>query len=207
MPNFPSPSRLESFSDGVIAVIITIMVLDFKVPKADGLAGFVGALPTFAVYLVSFVFTGIYWVNHHHLVARLKRVDSLILWANLGFLFTLSLLPFFTSYMVEKGVRPFPVALYGFSQLLDGVSFTLLSKALLHHIRRAGDAYELREVDEQIAENRKAAVSLSMYVTAIPLAFWRPWLALTVIAAVTLIWIVPSFGVRPVADLPTQADR
>ena len=107
MADRPTPSRLESFSDGVIAVIITIMVLEFKVPAPDGMAGLRTILPTLAVYLLSFAFTAIYWVNHHHLVHRLKRVEPLILYANLTFLFCLSLLPFFTSYLLQKHISCF----------------------------------------------------------------------------------------------------
>jgi uncharacterized membrane protein len=115
MSKQPTPNRLEAFSDGVIAVIVTIMVLDLKVPHADGLAGFLAVLPSIAVYLLSFLLTGLYWINHHALIDRLKHVDALILWANLFFLFTLSLIPFFTNYLVEKGIRPFPVGLYAAS--------------------------------------------------------------------------------------------
>ena len=197
MATHPTPARLEAFSDGVIAVIITIMVLEFKVPHANGLSGFLTMVPTFGVYLLSFIFTGIYWINHHHMVDRLKRVDSLILWANLGFLFTLSLLPFFTNYLVEKGVKSFPVALYAASLLLDGLAFTLLSSAIVRHIRHAAGVYEAEEAEEQLAENRKAAASLAMYLTAIVLAFWYPWPALVIVAAVTLVWIVPTFLVKP----------
>ncbi len=197
MAKHPTPARLEAFSDGVIAVIITIMVLEFKVPHADGPAAMLGMLPTFGVYLLSFIFTGIYWINHHHMVDRLKRVDSLILWANLSFLFTLSLLPFFTNYLVEKGVRSFPVALYAASLLLDGMTFTFLSIAIVRHIRHAASVYEAEEAEEQLAENRKGAVSLGMYLTAIFLASWYPWPALVIVAAITLVWIVPTFLVRP----------
>ena len=197
MLNHPTPARLEAFSDGVLAVIITIMVLEFKVPREDGLAGFLRVLPIFAVYLMSFIFVGIYWINHHHLIDRLKRVDALILWANLSFLFTLSLLPFFTSYLVEKGVRSFPVALYAGSLLLDGFTFTLLTWSILRHFRHSGGIYEDAETVEQLAENRKGTLSLAMYLIAIPSAFWHPVFALTIVCAVTLIWIVPTFGVKP----------
>ncbi len=196
MPSQPSPSRLEAFSDGVIAVIITIMVLEFKVPHADGPEGLLAMLPTFGVYLLSFVFTGIYWINHSHMIDRLKRVDALILWANLAFLFTLSLLPFFTNYLVEKGVHGFPVAIYAASQLLDGVTFTLLSRALIRHLRHGTDAENAREAQAQLDENRKGYISLVLYLIAIPTAFRFPWLALFLVAAVTLVWIVPTFGVK-----------
>ena len=197
MPAQPSPSRLEAFSDGVIAVIITIMVLELKVPREAGMAGFVTTLPALAVYAQSFAFTGIYWVNHHHLVARLRRVDHLILWTNLIFLFCLSLLPFFTNYLVEKRMDSFSVALYAVSLLTTGVGFTLLQKAIGRHLCRyktKDDAYERRL---QMAEQRKAYLSVTMYLAATPLAFWRPWVALADVALVTVIWIIPTFGLRP----------
>ena len=202
MSSQPSPSRLEAFSDGVIAVIITIMVLEFKVPRADGVEGILLMLPTFAVYLLSFIFTGIYWINHHHLTDRLKRVDHSILWSNLGFLFTLSLLPFFTNYLVDKGVTPFPVALYAASLLLDGVSFTILTRSLVRHFRLSRDLYDGLEEEEQRSEMRKGRVSLAAYSSAIPIAYWHPWLSLSIVASVNLLWIVPTFGLKPHPDQP-----
>ncbi|WP_433967034.1 TMEM175 family protein [Tunturiibacter gelidiferens] len=106
--HFATPARLEAFSDGVIAVIITIMVLELKVPHQEGVAGLYTVLPTLAVYAISFAFTGIYWINHHHLVHRTEEADELVLYANLFFLFWLSLLPFFTSYVLEKNSTPSP---------------------------------------------------------------------------------------------------
>ena len=202
MPDRPSPARLEAFSDGVIAVIITIMVLEFKVPRADGASGILLMLPTFAVYLLSFVFTGIYWINHHHLTDRLKRIDHAILWSNLGFLFTLSLLPFFTNYLVDKGVTPFPVALYAASLLLDAVSFTILTRSLVRHFRLSRNLYDGPEEEEQRSEMRKGRFSLAAYLTAIPVAYWHPWLSLSIVAATNLLWIVPTFGVKPQANPP-----
>jgi uncharacterized membrane protein len=191
----PSPSRLESFSDGVIAVIITIMVLEFKVPQANGIAGLRTILPTLAVYLLSFSFTGIYWINHHHLVNRLKHVDSLILWANLGLLFFLSLLPFFTDYMVVKGRDAFSVALYASSLLMTGLSFTLLQKAIGRHLRRA-DSVPAHELALHDAQEIKGKISLAIYALAIGLAYVRPALALVATALVTVMWIVPTLGLE-----------
>ncbi len=204
MPTQPSPSRLEAFSDGVIAVIITIMVLDLKVPLANGLPGFVSVLPTIAVYLLSFVFTGIYWVNHHHLIDRLKRVDHLILWSNLGFLFCLSLLPFSTNYMVVKHNDSFSVALYAASLVLTAVSFLLLGRAIVRHLLRQIDTYTAEEACGQAQEIHKGLISLTIYCGAIPLAYWHPWAAFVVIALATLPWIVPTFGIRPSQHDPSQ---
>jgi uncharacterized membrane protein len=197
MPEQPSPARLEAFSDGVIAVIITIMVLDLKVPAADGLAGFVSILPTLAVYTLSFLFTGIYWVNHHHLADRLKLVDPAILWANLFFLFCLSLLPFFTNYLVDKHITAFPVALYSAALLLIGLAFTILGRVLIRHILAYTDVYQPTDADGQVSETYKGIASLTIYFLGIPLAYWHPWFALTLVPLVTLIWIVPTFAVKP----------
>src|SRR5579864_8985890 len=133
-----TPARLEAFSDGVIAVIITIMVLELKIPHLDGLAGLRSILPTLCLYLISFAFVGIYWINHHHLVHRTDEADELILYANLGFLFCLSLLPFFTSYVLEKKMDSFSVAIYIGSMILTGFSFLLLRLAIARRLRQAG---------------------------------------------------------------------
>ena len=177
MPAQPSPSRLESFSDGVIAVIITIMVLELKVPPVDGFAGFIGIVPTLAVYLLSFVFTGIYWVNHHHLTDRLKRVDPLILWSNLGFLFSLSLLPFFTNYLLEKKMTSFAVSIYALSLFLDAVTFKGLDYAIARHMKQfKHDLYGTDELEERASENTKGIISTVMYLVAVPVSKWRPGL-------------------------------
>lgn len=186
------PARLEAFSDGVIAVIITIMVLELKVPTQNGLAGLRAILPTLIVYLLSFTFTGIYWINHHHLVHRIHEADQRILYANLGFLFCLSLLPFFTSYLLEKAIDSFSVALYVVSMIVTGVSFLLLRMAIGRRLLLSGNLEQ-----EDIATQRKHWMSLGLYVIAVPLSFYRPYLALTIIALVMVIWIVPTARVEP----------
>ncbi len=197
MSEQPSPSRLEAFSDGVIAVIITIMVLEFKVPREPGLGGLATILPTLIVYLLSFIFTGIYWINHHHLVDKLKQVDVLILWANLGLLFSLSLMPFFTNYMIEKHLDSFSIALYALSLLTSGFAFSLLQKAIIRNLRRTAPVCDQVKRHESHSEMRKGYLSVAMYVVAVPLAFWHPYVALLVIASVTVIWIIPTFGLKP----------
>jgi uncharacterized membrane protein len=192
----PSPSRLEAFSDGVIAVIITIMVLDFKVPKEDGLPGLMSVLPTLLVYLLSFTFVGIYWVNHHHLVDRIKRVDHFILWANLGLLFWLSLTPFVTSYMIDKHLDSFSVAVYLWSLLLTGGSFSVLQWAIRRHISRSGEPHNPEEAELHFAEQRKGYLSCAIYLSGTLLAFKGPMLGLACAAGVTLLWIIPTFGIQ-----------
>jgi uncharacterized membrane protein len=186
-----SPARLEAFSDGVIAVIITIMVLELKVPHQDGIGGLYAVLPTLAVYAISFAFTGIYWINHHHLVHRTEEADELILYANLFFLFCLSLLPFFTSYVLEKKLDSFSVVLYISSMVFTGFSFLLLRLSIARRLRSAG---KLEAQDTSV--QHKHWLSLFVYVVAIPLAFAHPQVALGLCAFVTVIWITPTTGVK-----------
>ena len=191
-------ARLEAFSDGVIAVIITIMVLELKVPHQDGIAGLYAVLPTLAVYAISFAFTGIYWINHHHLVHRTDEADELVLYANLSFLFCLSLLPFLTSYVLDKKMDSFSVALYASSMVVTGFSFLLLRLAIARRLRLAG---KLETQDTSV--QHKHWMSLLTYVAAIPMAYYHPHIALGLCAFVTVIWITPTAGVKP----PQPADN
>ena len=190
-----NPSRLEAFSDGVIAVIITIMVLELKVPHEDGPSGLLTVVPILAVYAISFAFTAIYWVNHHHLIRRTEEVDESVLYTNLFFLFCLSLLPFFTSYVLEKKIDSFSVALYAASMVVTGFSFMLLRISIGRRLRLAG---RLETVDTTV--QHKHWLSLATYVVSIPMAFYRPYIALALIALVTVIWITPTAGVKPPED-------
>lgn len=186
-----TPARLEAFSDGVIAVIITIMVLELKVPHQDGLAGLYAVLPTLAVYLLSFTFTAIYWINHHHLVHRTDEADSLILYANLAFLFSLSLLPFFTSYVLEKRMDSLSVATYAGSMIANALTFMGLRMAISRRLKHAGT---LEYEDTAVAV--KHWLSMLLYIVAMPLAFYYPHVALSLVACVTVIWITPTAGVK-----------
>ena len=187
-----SPARLEAFSDGVIAVIITIMVLELKVPHDSGLAGILSVLPTLAVYALSFTFVGVYWINHHHLVHRTEESDQAILYANLVFLFCLSLTPFFTAYVLEKHTDSFSVALYAISMVVTGFSFLLLRLAIGWRLRHSGT----RDIEDAAAE-RKHWISLGVYLIAIPLAFYHPRAALGIIACVMAIWVYPNASPVP----------
>lgn len=211
MAQQPSPARMEAFSDGVIAVIITIMVLDLKVPHVAGFAGLRIVLPTLAVYFVSFTFVGVYWINHHHLVDRLEHTDALILWANLFFLFFLSLLPFFTAYLIDSEINSFSVQTYVLSLLVTGLSFQLLSRAMVRHFRSTMGLSREQEWQEQsaqqhFAELAKGWLSAFLYLSAVVLAHWLAHAALALAAAVTVLWIIPSFGlkVRAPAGLGAQ---
>jgi uncharacterized membrane protein len=175
-----SPGRLEAFSDGVIAVIITIMVLELKVPAQDGFAGLRTVLPAIILYLLTFVQIGIYWVNHHYLVDEVETVSHGILWANLAFLFCLSLFPFATDWIGARGLTSFTTALYAAVSILPGLGYM----ALWRQIRAQSAAPAHASWSKQIA-------SLSLYLAAIPVASWRPAASLILIGIVALLWLMP----------------
>ena len=184
---------MESFSDAVIAVIITIMVLEFKLPREPGPKAFItGVVPTLAVYLLSFTYTGIYWTNHHHLVNRLRRVDAPILYANLLFLFCLSLLPFATSYVLSEKFNSFSVVVYAGELFLSGLGFVVLSAAVTRHFHRTVTANPVK-LATQKAEGRKVFLSLALFALAVPLAYWHPSIAAVGLTIGTLLRIVPGF--------------
>jgi uncharacterized membrane protein len=175
-----SPARLEAFSDGVIAVIITIMVLELKVPEHDGFAGLRAVLPTVFLYLLTFIQIGIYWVNHHYLVDEVESVNHGILWANLVFLFCLSLFPFATDWIGARGLTHFSTALYAAVSILPGLSYM----ALWMQIRAQSSAPAHASWAKQIA-------SVALYLTAIPAAYYRPAVSLALIAIVAVLWLLP----------------
>jgi uncharacterized membrane protein len=175
-----SPGRLEAFSDGVIAVIITIMVLELKVPATDGIAGLRAVVPTVVLYLLTFVQVGIYWVNHHYLVDEVETVSHGILWANLAFLFCLSLFPFATDWIGARGLTPFTAALYAAVSICPGLGYM----ALWSQIREQSAAPAHATWGKQIA-------SVSLYLAAIPIAWWKPAASLVLIAVVACLWLLP----------------
>jgi uncharacterized membrane protein len=195
-----SPARLEAFSDGVIAVIITIMVLELKIPRDPGLAGFLTTLPTLGVYALSFAFTGVYWINHHHLVHRTDQASERILYANLLFLFCLSLLPFFTAYVLDKKMDAFSVLLYVLSMIVTGFSFLLLRLAIGRYLRQTGKLQR-----EDAAAERKHWLSLLLYLIAVGFTFHHPYIALGILAAVMVLWVVPN--ARFVPSVPCEPPR
>lgn len=194
-----SLGRLEAFSDGVIAVIITIMVLELKVPHQSGWAGLRQIIPTLLVYLLSFTFTGVYWVNHHELIGRLKQCNNRILWSNLIWLFTLSLVPFFTSYVVEREMDSFSVAVYSACMLLAGTGFLLLRYAVDCQLEHDG-----RSTGMTNALRLKHWGSVVLYASSIALAPYHPRVALYSTSIVTLIWIVPTLGLFGDAKEPDE---
>lgn len=190
-----SSSRLEAFSDGVIAVIITIMVLELHVPHQDGLAGLWSVAPRFGVYTISFMMVGIYWINHHELLRRTEEVDQKVLWANLVFLFTLSVIPYFVDYLDEKLFSPFATVLYEIAMIVAGVAFLVLRWSVM---RRQAYGGQLQVADDR--ELRKHWISLGIYLIALPIAFYHSWLSLAFNILVTLLWIVPRRETSASAD-------
>ncbi|HEV2133408.1 MAG TPA: TMEM175 family protein [Terracidiphilus sp.] len=175
-----NPSRLEAFSDGVIAVIITILVLELKVPGADGIAGLGAVLPTIFLYLLTFVQIGIYWVNHHYLVDEVETVSHGILWANLMFLFFLSLFPFATEWVGIKGLSSFTASLYAAVSIFPGLAYM----ALWTQIRS-------QSTTSAHASWGKQLTSVLLYFAAVPMAYVLPAASLLLIAIVAVIWLLP----------------
>ncbi|HEX3553797.1 MAG TPA: TMEM175 family protein [Thermoanaerobaculia bacterium] len=178
--------RLEAFSDGVIAIIITIMVLELKVPPGADLAALRPLIPVFLGYLLSFTFVGIYWNNHHHLLHAVQGVNGNILWANLFLLFCLSLVPFVTAWMGENHFSTIPVAIYGVVLLLCAIAFTILARLLVAH---HGQDSTLAKA---IGSDHKGKISLLLYAVAIPLAFVDPRISLALYVTVMVIWFLPD---------------
>ena len=179
-------NRLEAFSDGVLAVIITIMVLDMKPPQGATLAALRPVTPIFLSYVLSFVFIAIYWNNHHHLLHAIERVNGATLWANLHLLFWLSLVPFTTAWMGDDHFASWPVALYGIVLLLAAIAYYILVRTLLAlHGKSSTLAIS-------IGSDFKGKISIAIYIPAIPLAFVRPWISWICFIAVAIIWLVPD---------------
>jgi uncharacterized membrane protein len=178
--------RLEAFSDGVVAIIITIMVLELRPPSGAALADLRPLVPKLLSYVLSFVYLGIYWNNHHHLLHAVQRVNGRVLWANLHLLFWLSLIPFATAWMGDTGAAPSTVAVYAAVQLLAALAYTGLTRVLL----------ALHSADSPLAvalgADWKGKVSVVAYALSVPLAFASRWLALGVLVAVAVVWFVPD---------------
>jgi uncharacterized membrane protein len=179
--------RLEAFSDGVLAIVITIMVLELDVPHGDAtIAALAPIVPVFISYALSFVFVGIYWNNHHHLLHAAPRVDGRVLWANLHLLFWLSLIPFVTGWMGENHFATWPSALYGVVLLLSGIAYFILARVLI--AVNGQDSALAKAVGNDV----KGRVSIALYLAAIPLAFLAGWLALAIYVIVAIMWLVPD---------------
>jgi uncharacterized membrane protein len=178
--------RMESFSDGVIAILITIMVLELRVPRGTDVASLLPVIPVFLTYVLSFVFLGIYWVNHHHMLHTVEHVRGGVLWANLHLLFWLSLVPFVTGWMGENHFAAVPTAAYGCVLIFAAVAYTILQTAI---IAEQGPGSRLRAA---VGQDRKGKVSILLYAAAIPLAFVDRRISDAFYVAVALMWLVPD---------------
>ena len=179
-------NRLEAFSDGVLAIIITIMVLEMKVPHGADWEALRPIFPVFLTYVMSFIYLGIFWNNHHHMLHATDRINGAILWANLHLLFWLSLIPFVTGWMGENRFAPLPTATYGVVLLLAGVAYLILQTAI---VSQQGKNAKLREA---IGKDVKGRLSLAFYTVAIALAFWNQWVAIGLYIMVAFVWLVPD---------------
>jgi uncharacterized membrane protein len=178
--------RLEAFSDGVIAIIITIMVLELKSPLGSGFDSLLPVIPIFLSYVLSFMYVGIYWTNHHHMLQVCEKVSGAALWANLHLLFWLSLIPFATAWVDEHHLVPAPVALYGAVLLMAAVAYFILARVL---IRDNGPESALAAA---FGKDFKGAVSIVLYVIGIILSLWHAWLGLAMYVLVAIMWVIPD---------------
>jgi uncharacterized membrane protein len=178
--------RLLAMTDGVVAIIITIMVLELKIPHEAGWRALVPLAPVFLSYVLSFIYLGIYWNNHHHLLQAVKHVDGRVLWANLHLLFWLSLIPFVTGWMGENHFAAWPVALYGAVLLFAAIAYFILAHVLVSLHGRTS------VIGIALGRDFKGKVSMVIYLAAIPLAFYRPWMAFALYMSVAAMWLVPD---------------
>lgn len=187
-------TRLEAFSDGVIAIIITIMVLELKVPHGDNFEALTSLIPVFSSYVLSFIYVGIYWNNHHHMLHTCQKITGSILWANLHLLFWLSLFPFATAWMGENHYAALPSALYGFILLMAAIAYFILQHFI---IVSQGENSLLKKA---VGSDVKGKLSTVLYVIAIITSFWAQWLSQGLFILVALIWLVPDRRIEKVLD-------
>lgn len=185
-------NRLEAFSDGVIAIVITIMVFDLKVPHGDDLAALGGLWPVFFSYVLSFVTVAIFWNNHHHLLHTAKHVAAPVMWANMCLLFWLSLFPVTTGWMGESYFAVWPVAVYSLVSLLSAVSYFILERAIIAGQGKDGD------LARAVGSDWKSKASLIAYGVSIFVAFVSPWISLAILAGVAVMWIIPDRRIEKV---------
>jgi uncharacterized membrane protein len=178
--------RLEAFSDGVIAIIITIMVLEMKVPHGENLESLAPLLPVFLSYVLSFVYVGIYWNNHHHMLHACRRISGGVLWANLHLLFWLSLLPFATGWLGENHFAPLPAALYGVVLLMAACAYWILQQCI---IAAEGEGSMLKSA---VGRDWKGKLSPLFYIAAIVSTLWSAWIAEAIYVSVALLWLIPD---------------
>jgi uncharacterized membrane protein len=187
-------NRLEAFSDGVLAIIITIMVLELKVPQGSDLAALKPVLPVLLTYLLSFIYVGIYWNNHHHLLKAAHKVNGAMMWANLHLLFWLSLFPFVTGWMGENHFTPMPTTLYGVVLLLAAIAYYILQSVIVAEQGRDS------KLAASIGRDYKGKLSPVLYAIAIAASFFRPWIAGGIYVLVAFMWLIPDRRIARVVD-------
>ncbi len=187
-------TRVEAFSDGVIAIIITIMVLEIKVPHGETLEALLPLIPVLLSYVLSFIYVGIYWNNHHHFMHTVSIVNGRVLWANLHLLFWLSLIPFATGWMGENHFSTLPVALYGVTLLMSAVAYSILVRAAL------SVPNQNHKLAQAIGKDNKGSLSVVGYLIAIPIAFVSSWLSIGIYIAVAMMWFLPDRRIEKVLD-------
>ena len=188
--------RLEAFSDGVLAIIITIMVLELRVPHGHDISSLRPLIPVFLSYVLSFIYIGIYWNNHHHLLHTVKHVDGAILWANLHLLFWLSLVPFVTGWMGENHFEGVPTALYGVVLLMAAMAYWILQQAII------SSSAEGQLLAKAVGSDVKGKISPVIYITAIAFAKFAPWVAWALYIVVALMWLIPDRRIARVLEQP-----
>ena len=189
-------TRLEGFSDGVLAIIITIMVLELKVPHGEDFEALRPLVPVFFSYILSFLYVGIYWNNHHHMLQAAKQVSGSVLWANLHLLFWLSLLPFVTGWMGENHFAPLPSALYGGVLLMAALAYWILARSII--ASEGADSL----LAKALGKDYKGTMSVVIYALAIPLAFVSQWIAQTIYLLVALVWLIPDRRIERLMHKP-----
>jgi uncharacterized membrane protein len=190
-----SPGRLEAFSDGVIAIILTIMVLELKAPGSADPGTLLHEWPIFISYIISYFYVAVYWINHHHLFHRVKRVDLPVLWANIALLFFMSFIPFFTAWMESTRLSPFPTAVYAATMLVAGAAFSVLDRVVARQSIGDPDMVLVRR-----AAQRKNMIAICIYAAAIGTAYYKTTLSLALIFLVAVLYAVPSLWVERCAD-------
>ncbi len=187
-------TRLEAFSDGVIAILITIMVLEIKVPHGETLSALIPLIPVIMSYVLSFIYIGIYWNNHHHFMHMVHHIDGRVLWANLHLLFWLSLIPFATGWIGGNHITALPVAVYGFILLMAGIAYGILTKIVLN----------VKDQNPQLAQavgsGMKEKLSVLIYLIAIPIAFINQWISLVLYVLVAIMWLQPDRRIEKLLD-------
>ncbi len=184
-------TRLEAFSDGVLAIIITIMVLELKVPHDPNIEALAALLPVFLSYVLSFVYVGIYWGNHHHLLHTVTKISSSMIWANLHLLFWLSLIPFTTGWMGENHFETYPVTLYDLNLLLCGFAYSILQKTIMKH-----NKFDPKLTLAMKKQQQKGYLSLLGYSLALPIAFYNSIISSVIIVGIAIIWLIPDTNIE-----------